>query len=129
MEKDTCTKILFATITMAIIIVSVFCFVKPTLADETYDFKVPDPPEGVHVTKSTTILGTINPIVTWVSGVVGIVCVAYIVFAGIKITTSGENEENRKKAIKMITYAIIGLVTVLVAYAIVAIVASGLEKI
>ncbi len=126
-------KILLNTLSLffilALVIASLFFNANSTFASDTYAFSVPEPPTGVHVTRSTTVLGAINPLITWVSGVIGIVCVAYIVYAGIKITTSGENEENRKKAIKTITYAIMGLVIVLLAYSIVAIVGNGIEKI
>lgn len=68
----------------------------------------------------------INPILMWVFGIIGLVCVIMIVYAGVRIATSGDKEEERKKYIKMLTWALIGLVIVLIAFALVNIIGSGI---
>jgi len=51
--------------------------------------------------------------------IVGLVAVAAMIYAGILYFTSGGNEEQAGKAKKTMTYAIIGLVVVLLSYVII----------
>jgi len=51
-------------------------------------------------------------------GMLGILFVVLIVYAGFMYMTAGGNEENTKKAQKIILYAVIGLAIILSAYAI-----------
>ena len=70
----------------------------------------------------------INPILLWVFGIIGIICVVMIVIGGVGIATSADNEEKRKKNIKTVTWALIGLVIILIAYSLVAIVGTGVTE-
>lgn len=56
----------------------------------------------------------------------GIIAVLVIVIAGIYLMIGGGNDETRQKAYKMILYAIIGLILILLAGAIVRFVANTL---
>jgi len=63
-----------------------------------------------------TIVGTA---VNWILVAVGIVCVIFIIFGGIRYATSGGDAEKVKKAKNTLLYAIIGLAIALLAAVIV----------
>jgi len=62
---------------------------------------------------------TISNIINVVISVVGLIAIVVIVIGGIKIITSGGDDEAKKSGTNFITYGIIGLVVVILAYAIV----------
>ncbi len=80
------------------------------------------PPDGVPTDPMTLF----NRIITWVMGIVGILAVAMVVWGGVQITLSGGDKDKHGKGIKAITYALIGLVIVLISYSIVAIVGNAI---
>lgn len=51
-------------------------------------------------------------------GLLGIIVVALIVFAGFLYATAGQNEKNTEKAKTLITYAMVGLAVAILSYAI-----------
>lgn len=63
----------------------------------------------------STIQGIINTVI----GIVGLIAIVVIVIGGVKLIISGGDEESRKSGTQYITYGIIGLVVVILAYAIV----------
>ena len=63
----------------------------------------------------STISGIINTVIS----IVGLIAIVVIVIGGIKIITSGGDEDAKKGGTNFITYGIIGLVVVILAYAIV----------
>lgn len=69
-----------------------------------------------------------NNIIIWVMGMVGILAVAMIVWGGIQITTSGGDKDKHGKGIRTLTYALVGLVIVLLSYSIVAIVGNAITS-
>ncbi|MBU0612475.1 pilin [Patescibacteria group bacterium] len=78
---------------------------------------------------SADLQETIVSIIQWVLGLLGLVAVIMILYAGfIFITAGGGSEERVEKAKKMMTGAIIGLVIILLAWAIVIFTLSVLEN-
>ncbi len=71
-------------------------------------------------TASTTNLrqGVAN-IINYILMFLGLIAVAYIIWAGIKMVTSGGNESKVKEGQKTITYAVVGLLVIFLSYAIV----------
>lgn len=79
-----------------------FPTVQPTVLPATADF-------GVLLTR----------IINYFLGLVGLIAVLMLVIGGIRYITSGGNEQTIEKAKQTILYAIIGIVIVVLAYAIV----------
>jgi hypothetical protein len=63
----------------------------------------------------------LSKILPFIPIVVGLILLAMIVMGGIKIATSGENEEQKKKGIQTITNALIGAAVVVLAVVIIGI--------
>jgi len=72
-----------------------------------------------------TVFGWAGMIVGWILTAVGIICVVFIIFGGIRYATSGGDAEKVKKAKNTLLYAIIGLAVALLAGLIVGIVVSA----
>ncbi|PIY96861.1 MAG: hypothetical protein COY66_02370 [Candidatus Kerfeldbacteria bacterium CG_4_10_14_0_8_um_filter_42_10] len=68
---------------------------------------------------SSDLQTTVIAIIQWVLGLLGLVAVIMILLGGFKWMTAGGNEEKIESAKKLLTAAIIGLVIVLLAWAIV----------
>jgi hypothetical protein len=66
---------------------------------------------------------TVINIIQWVLGILALVAVVMVIWGGITWMTAGGNEERIDKAKKIISAAVIGLVIVLLAWAIVIFVA------
>lgn len=62
---------------------------------------------------------TVIAIIQWILGLLGLIAVIMILIGGFKWMTAGGNEEKIESAKKLLTAAIIGLVIVLLAWAIV----------
>jgi uncharacterized membrane protein len=62
---------------------------------------------------------TITNIISWVLGIVSLVAVVMIIIGGLQWMTSGGNEEKVEKAKKTISSAVVGIVIVILAWAIV----------
>lgn len=62
---------------------------------------------------------TVIKIVQWILGLLGLIAVIMILIGGFKWMTAGGNEEKIESAKKLLTAAIIGLIIVLLAWAIV----------
>lgn len=93
----------------------------------------PDDPLGLGYAAETGLAKTDVRIATariirTVLGLLGIIAVAIVVFAGFRWMTSGGNEERIKSAQKTLTAAIIGLVIILSAYMITNFVISELYQ-
>ncbi|MBI5404632.1 MAG: hypothetical protein HY976_00225 [Candidatus Kerfeldbacteria bacterium] len=68
--------------------------------------------------------GTIVNIISWVLGILALVAVVMIIIGGFQWMTAAGNEEKIEKAKKVISAAVIGLIIVLLAWAIVIFVAG-----
>ncbi len=68
---------------------------------------------------SADLQETVIAIIQWILGLLGLIAVVMILIGGFKWMTAGGNEEKIESAKKLLTSAIIGLVIVLLAWAIV----------
>lgn len=89
-------------------------------------------PEGGSATSISAVAqGTLGQNVTtlinYFLGFLGIVAVAFIIYGGVLLVTSGGEEEAMTKAKKILTYAVIGFVVIALSYTIVTFVTSALS--
>jgi len=84
-------------------------------------------PTDIGLPNSTANVGQIiTNVIKFLMGVIGLASVAFIVFGGFKITTSAGDPGKYKAGRETLTYAIIGLIVAIGAYAIVSFIASRL---
>lgn len=77
-----------------------------------------DPSQSLGLS-TTDLVSTVTRIIQWVLGLLGLVAVIMIIIGGFRWMTAGGNEEKVEAAKKILTAAIIGLIIVLLAWAIV----------
>ncbi len=65
-------------------------------------------------------------VINFFLGILGLVAVAFLIYAGVLMVTAGGNDEQVGKARKIITYAVVGIVIILLAYTIVQFVTNAL---
>ncbi len=82
---------------------------------------LPDPEGGPEAV-------TIN-VIQWVLGLLGLVAVTMVIIAGFTWVTAGGNEERIMTAKKTLRAAIIGLIVILLAWALVTFVFSGVNQV
>jgi amino acid transporter len=82
--------------------------------------------EGITTTAKGTLGQNITTIINYFLGLLGLIAVAFLIYAGVLMVTAGGNEEQVKKSKKIITYAVIGIVIILLAFTIVQFVATAL---
>ncbi|MCK5491373.1 MAG: hypothetical protein KAI67_06050 [Candidatus Pacebacteria bacterium] len=58
-------------------------------------------------------------IINYILGFLGLLAVAFVIYAGFLLVTAGGEEDNLNKGKKIITYAAIGIVIILLSYGIV----------
>lgn len=73
-----------------------------------------------------TLGQNITLILNYFLGILGLIAVAFLIYAGVLMVTAGGNDEQVGKARKIITYAVIGIVIILLSWTIVTFVASAL---
>ncbi len=76
--------------------------------------------------KGTSLTALLKFVRTWLLGIAGAVAVLFIVIGGVKLVTSVGNPKRLEDAKKTLTYAIIGLVAVLLSTVILNIIAGDL---
>jgi hypothetical protein len=111
-------KIFYISIgSLTLITVGMFGFAQKTLADvDSVQF---DPENKI---KNATKLPDKNPVdittntIQWALGFLGLVAVIMIIYGGVTWMTAAGNEERVKKAKQILTYAVIGLSIVLLAW-------------
>ena len=64
---------------------------------------------------NTDVAGIIGKVITWVLGLVGAIAVLFIIYAGILYVTSSGNKERIEQAKQTLTYAVIGLIVIVLA--------------
>jgi len=84
--------------------------------------------EDIHVVKTEDLRTNVLIIINYVSGFLGLISVAFIMYGGFLMVTSAGNEDKKKQATKILTYAVIGLFLVFLSYAIVAWVVGAVMK-
>ncbi|MBI5421846.1 hypothetical protein HZA44_01795 [Candidatus Peregrinibacteria bacterium] len=73
-----------------------------------------------------TLGQNISTIINYFLGILGLIAVAFLIYAGVLMVTAGGAEEQVTKARKIIMYAVIGIVIILLSYTIVTFVSSAL---
>jgi hypothetical protein len=73
-----------------------------------------------------TLGSNITLLINYFLGILGLVAVAFLIYAGVLMVTAGGAEEQVTKARKLIMYAVIGIVIILLSYTIVTFVSSAL---
>jgi len=79
------------------------------------------------INQKDEILVLINKVIAALLTVVGAITVLFIILGGFQYITSAGNMEQTQKAKKTLLYAVIGLVTVIISYAIVNFIISSLK--
>ena len=73
-----------------------------------------------------TLGANITMLINYFLGILGLVAVGFLIYAGILMVTAGGAEEQVTKAKKLIMYAVAGIVIILLSYTIVTFVSSAL---
>jgi len=88
-----------------------------------------DNPQGgtpPNVAAQGTLGANVTIIINYFLGILGLVAVGFLIYAGILMVTAGGAEESVTKARKIIMYAVAGIVIILLSYTIVTFVSSAL---
>ena len=86
-----------------------------------------DSADTLNVQKGNLMENVVS-LINWFLGFLGFIAVALVIYAGIIITTAQGNPEKVKKGNKIITYAVIGLIVVALAYGIVNFIIAGIVE-
>ena len=70
--------------------------------------------------------GSIQTILNFFLGFLGLIAMGFLVYGGFLYVTAGASDENIDKAKKIITYAVVGIIVVFLAFALINTVISGL---
>ena len=81
------------------------------------------PPDAVN---QDTLGNSITTIINYLLGILGLIAVAFLIYAGVLMVTAGGNEDNITKAKNIITYALIGIVLIILSWTIVSFVTNVL---
>lgn len=108
-------------ITFALTVVALTIVNSLGVAHATSILNVGDNPEAVASATGgeTSLRALILRMINYVLGFLGLAAVAFIIYGGVTYTTSGGNDEATGNAKKIIQYAIIGLIVVLLSFVIV----------
>ena len=135
MTKKLMKKVV--SLAMALLILTpVFAFSLPALAVEFLPFGSDDDVNGTNFANNaglpgegTNLRGTIESIIAWIMVFLGIIAVIVILIGGFKWMTAGGNEDKVGEAKKLLISGLIGLVIVVLAYAIAVFVLTQLIEI
>ena len=89
------------------------------------DYGIQTTGRGTTVSE-TELTQNVKNIINFVLGVLGLIAVCVIIYAGIRLTSSAGNDDAKENAKKIITYAIIGLLIVALSWVIVEFVTRAL---
>lgn len=81
---------------------------------------------GIGATTKTPLGSSITTLINYFLGLLGLIAVGFLIYAGVLMVTAGGKEEQVTKAKKIIMYAVGGIVIILLSYTIVTFVASAL---
>lgn len=73
-----------------------------------------------------TLGQNITLIINYFLGILGLISVGFLIFAGIMMVTAGGDDAQITKARKIITYAVVGIIVILLSWTIVTFVSSAL---
>ncbi len=89
-------------------------------------FNNPNGGAAPDVAAKGTLGQNITTIINYFLGMLGLIAVAFLIYSGILMVTAGGNDEQIGKARKIITYAVVGIVIILLSYTIVNFVTTAL---
>jgi len=98
-------------------------FVSNALAQDPF---FSGPVVAPNAARPGTLSDNITQIINYFLGFLGLVAVIFLIYAGILMVTAGGNDEQVGKARKIITYAVVGIVIILLSWTIVTFVTSAL---
>jgi len=101
-------------------------FVSSAQAQSAAFFDNPQTGPAPSAAAQGTLGQNITQIINFFLGLLGLIAVAFLIYAGVLMVTAGGNEETVGKARKVITYAVIGIVIILLSYTVVTFVTSSL---
>lgn len=78
------------------------------------------------VTRQGSLSDNVTTLINYFLGFLGLVAVAFLIYAGVLMVTAGGDEDQVGKARKIITYAVIGIVIILLSWTIVTFVTNAL---
>lgn len=73
----------------------------------------------INASQQGSLGDNIATVINYFLGLLGLISVGFLIYAGILMVTSGGEEEGVTKARKIIMYAVIGIVIIVLAYTIV----------
>jgi len=97
------------------------------IAQTSNDFFSTTGQPDIHAVSKGTLGPVIVSIINYFLGILGLIAVGFVIYAGILMVTAGGEEENVTKGRKIITYAAIGIVIILLSYTIVTFVSNALS--
>ena len=83
-------------------------------------------PGRIGGTAKGTLGENLTAIINYFLGLLGLIAVAFLIYAGVLMVTAGGNDEQITKARKIIMYAVVGIVIILLSYTIITFVSSAL---
>lgn len=101
-------------------------FVGTAFAQSASFFDNPQGGAAPSAAAQGTLGQNITLIINYFLGILGLIAVAFLIYAGVLMVTAGGNDEQIQKSRKIITYAVIGIVIILLSWTIVTFVTSAL---
>ncbi|MBU0577320.1 pilin [Patescibacteria group bacterium] len=101
-------------------------FANNAFAQSAAFFDNPQTGTAPNVAAQGTLGQNITTMINFFLGLLGLIAVGFLIYAGVMMVTAGGNEEQVTKAKKIITWALIGIVLILLSYTIVQFVTSAL---
>lgn len=105
---------------------SAMLFAGNAMAQSSAFFDNPQTGAPPNVSAQGTLGQNITNIINFFLGLLGLIAVAFLIYAGVLMVTAGGNEDQVGKAKKIITFAVIGVVIILLSYTIIQFVTSAL---
>ena len=106
---------------------TVFFHINSALAASTDIWNNPQGVQAPSAAAQGSFTDNVTRMINYFLGILGLIAVGFLIYSGILMVTAGGNEEQIGKARKIITYAVIGIVIVLLSYTIVTFISSALD--
>lgn len=111
-------------------VLTAFLFANQAMAASTTSSSFFSNPQGGSSAPTAAATGTLGSniatMINYFLGILGLIAVGFLIYAGVLMVTAGGVEEQVTKARKIIMYAVIGIVIILLSYTIVTFVTSAL---
>ena len=101
-------------------------FINRAFAQSTAFFDNPQGGTAPNVAAQGTLGSNITTLINYFLGLLGLIAVGFLIYAGILMVTAGGAEEQVTKSKKIMIYAVTGIVIILLSYTIVTFVSSAL---